>query len=118
MQKRHKKRNFNQSPDTTIVPVKFTLSAFVMFAEMGACTLSAQRVLPRLWGLYCLGRANAVPVFVLSFFGPSCWAVVLWEDTLSACGMLAGSEADIFLAMGCVFEAVLHLDGLKREQRR
>ena len=32
--------------------------------------------------------------------------------------MLAGSEASIFSAVGCVFEAGLHFVGLKREQRR
>ena len=43
---------------------------------------------------------------------------MLWVGTLSAWGMLAGLEAGCFSAVGCVFEAGLHLDGLKREQRR
>ena len=38
--------------------------------------------------------------------------------TLSAWGMLAGSEVGILSAVGCVFEAGLHFVGLKREQRR
>ena len=67
------------------------------------------------WGLYCRGRDDARPSFTRSFFGPSDWEVVLWVGTLSAWGMLAGSEAGILSAVGCVFEAGLHFDGLKRQ---